>query len=244
MSSTYVIEQAEEQAAEKARGELVEVLRILAHKLSQPLTCLRGSVEVALMGELKEPECRRVLEQSLEESYRMAQTLETLRDVLEMEGPGEDIQPVPWKKIVGKLLEEAASAEENCPPQLICDAPDEVWVKASTQQLDTVTRRLLSRAIREASGKQTVRMMLSTYGETACLSICDEGLPSVAETMDKDGQACSQEETLEPDDLEWWMIRRAIGLQGGRLEVDCMSNIGHSYKLYLPLAFSGAARQA
>lgn len=87
-------EKAEERSGQSPSIEVIEVLRGLAHKLSQPLTSLRGSLEVALMDEMDEKECRKVLEQSLEETYRVAEVLETLREVLEAEDPGDDFQPV------------------------------------------------------------------------------------------------------------------------------------------------------
>ena len=51
---------------EEDAGDFLEVLRMLAHRLSQPLTTLLGSIEVALSGEMDESECRKVLELSLQ----------------------------------------------------------------------------------------------------------------------------------------------------------------------------------
>ncbi len=244
MSSTNVIELPPAIAPEKTRDEFVEVLKILAHKLSQPLTCLRGSVEVALMGEIKEAECRQVLEQSLEESGRMAETLEMIRDVLETEGSEEDIQPVSWRRSIEKSLQEAAPADGECTLQLVCDASDEVCVKARPQHLDTATRRLLDWVFREARGNLPVRIELSACGETACLSICEGDLPPDAKRTEKSGRTHTLEEALEPRGLEVWMVRRAIERQGGWLKVNRMPGAGRCYRLYLPLAFSGMARHA
>ncbi len=169
---TNLRDMLEAKGAEKASEDFLEVLRKLAHKLSQPLTSLCGSVEVALMGELDEAACRQVLESVLYESRRMADALETLRDLLELEGSSEGAQPVSWTQQVEKSLQEAASAAENHHAQLVSNLKDEVWVEASPEQLDTATRKLIGRAIGEGSGKHVVRVGLSVRGETACLSVC------------------------------------------------------------------------
>lgn len=162
----------EAEGTEKAREDFLEVLRKLAHKLSQPLTSLCGTVEVALMGELNQAECRQALELVLHESRRMADALETLRDLVEHEGSSEAIQLVSWTQQVEKSLWEAASAPENHHAQLISNLSDGVWVEANPEQLGTATRKLIGRAIEEGSGKHVVRVELSVCGETARLSAC------------------------------------------------------------------------
>lgn len=82
--------------SENSSDDFLEVLRALAHTLSQPLTSLQGSVEVALMGNSNESECCQILELVLQESRRMAEILEVLRELLEIEGSGEELQAVSW----------------------------------------------------------------------------------------------------------------------------------------------------
>jgi len=212
--------------SEKIREDVLEVLGTLVHKLSQPLTSLRGSVEVALMGQIIESEFRQVLEQSLEESRRMTEIIRMLRDVLEMEGPDGDIQPVLWRQSVEKSLKEAEFGDRHCRLRLVCDVADEVRVKASPQHLDTATRRLIGRVLKAAPGNHEVRIGLSVRGEAACLSICAKSLPC---------------ETLEPGDVDWWIIHRAVERQGGWLAISGVPETGRCYQLYLPLEPSEGA---
>lgn len=233
-----VIELPLASATEKTQDEFVEILRILAHKLSQPLTCLRGSAEVALMGEIRESECREVLEKSLEEAHRMTQTLELLKNVLETEGAGEDIQPVNWKQSIQKSVQEAASNDRNCGLQFVCDVMDEVWVNASPQQVVAATRRLIGRAIKERRGETPVRIVLWVDGETACLSICEEGLFPGAEPVQKTNPVQTAQHAFEPEDPEWWLIRHAVERQHGWVKISRTPGAGRCYQLYLQLAFS------
>lgn len=244
MSSTNVIDRPSASTSEKARDEFVEILGILAHKLSQPLTCLRGSVEVALMVEISEAECREVLEQSLEESHRMAEILGMLRDVLEVEVFKDQIRPVSWRRSIEETFKEVVPDGGNCSLQFVSAANDEVWVNASPQLLDMVTRRLLKRAIKVAQENTPVRFELSSCNETACLSICEGNLFPEAETMGKESQPQSLQETVSAADFEVWLVRRAIKRQRGWLKVNSRSDASRCCRLYLPLAFPGMVRRS
>jgi len=228
-------------ALETDGGDFLEVLRVLAHRMSQPLTSLCGSIEVALMGELDEPDCRRVLELSLQESHRMAGILETLRDVLEMEGVGEQVQPVSWTRSVEKLLEQAASVDKDSCPRLVSEV-GEVWVKASPQPLDTATSMLIGGAIRAARSRHEVRVSLSVRGETACLSVCEEAAPSEADAVAGPFPSAFIQESSVLEGPEKWVVRRAIQRQNGWLKVSQVSETCRCYQLYLPLAASEIVR--
>ena len=216
--------------------DFLEILRMLAHRLSQPLTSLRGSVEVALMGELDEAECRRVLELSLQESHRMAEILETLRDVLEMEGADRGAQAVCWTRSVGKLLEDAASVDKNGCPLPVSNMKKEVWVKANPQHLDTATTRLIGGAIRAARARREVRIGLSARAGTARLSVCEEGAPPETEAAANGLSANFVPEKPVLGGLDKWVVRRAIERQGGKLRVSQVSETCRCYQLHLPLA--------
>lgn len=220
---------------EAVSDDFLEVLRMLAHRMSQPLTTLRGSIEVALMGEMDKLECRQVLELSLQESHRMAEILGALRDVLEMQGAGEQPQPVSWTQCVEKLLEDAASVDKNCCPQLVSDMKKEVWVKASPQHLDTATARLIGGATRAARARREVRICLSACAGTACLSVCEEGAPTEGEATANGFSANFVPEKPILGGLDKWVVRRAIERQGGWLEVSQVSETCRCYQLSLPL---------
>lgn len=211
--------------------------------LSQPLTSLRGSVEVALMGELDQCECRQVLELVLQDSHRMAETLQTLREVLEIEGPGENAEPVSWTQSVEKSLGEFASVHKNRDLQLISNVTDEVWVKASPDGLSTATRKLIGWVIKEKRGRQVVRVGLSVSGGTARLSVCDESFLADAILTPNESQKPFSPETEESRDLDLWIVRRTIERQGGSLEINEVSEVRRCYQLFLPLAELKVGRQ-
>ena len=226
---------------ETGTWEHLEVLRMLAHKLSQPLTSLRGSIEVALMGESDKAEYRRVLTLSLHESQRIAETLEALRDVLDIEGPVAGLQRVSWTQIVQQLLEAAALVDQRNPPQLAGNLKSEVWVMASPPHLAVATRRLINSAIRAAECKSKIRIKLSETEDAACLSVLEEGPhPAMA-------SAGNSPEAFEPvtpllAGIDKWLVQRAVERQGGWLKIRKLSDTCRRYELNLPLSPSESCR--
>lgn len=220
---------------EEDAGDFLEVLRMLAHRLSQPLTTLLGSIEVALSGEMDESECRKVLELSLQESHRMAEILQALRDILEMEGADAEVQPVSWTECVEKLLGEAAPGGEKSRP-LRVSKMQEVWVRASPQHLGRATARLIAGAVRAAQARREVLVSLSARSEIACLSVCEEHTGPDAEASAGGFPALVAKESSVLASLDQWVVRRAIERQGGWLKISGGSEGRYCYELNLPLA--------
>lgn len=75
--------------SDKRKGKFIEVLQSLTHQFSQPLTSLRGSIEVSLLNE-ENPERRRSLKYMLDETDRLAEVLESLREAIEWEDSKEN----------------------------------------------------------------------------------------------------------------------------------------------------------
>lgn len=223
-------------SSQESDGDSMEVLRMLAHKFSQPLTSLCGSVEVALMGELNQSECRQTLELALQESHRMAEVLTALRDVLEMEGCSEETSSVSWTQSVEGLLKEPSFANDKKGLTLVSDLQEEVWVEASPKQLEKATLRFFGRAIKAARGKSRIQIGLSVDGETACLSVYEEGPPAMAEPCESGSPSPFATELTEPAGLDDWIIRHAIERLGGGYRVIPMSETGLCYQLNLPVA--------
>ena len=230
-----------QRSIQKPAGDFVEVLRMLTHSLSQPLTSLHGSVEVALMGELNESECRQTLELSLQESHRMAEILEVLRDVVEMEGSSEGPASVSWTQSVKNLLQKAALVGEGKCLSLVSGLQSEVRVKARPQQLEKATARLIGRAVKAVGEERWAQIRLSLRAKTACLSVCEEG--GSLESCAGGCQMHSTTGSMETAGLEEWIIRRAIEHQGGWYEVIQVSGTRRCYQLNLPVAPSKVERQ-
>jgi len=217
------------------------MLGSLAHKLSQPLTSLQGTVEVALMDEMDVKEYRRILEISLQETLRVAETLEALRDIVEMERAGIQVQPISWTAVIEKALEEAVHTDQLDRPPLVSEAGREVWVKASPQRLTLATTRLIGRAVRADRDGHAVRIILSVDKEKASLKVFEECPP--ADDQDANGPGtpgASAKPAL--GELEKWILNRAVKGLGGRFTIRQSSQTSRCYQLDLPLASPRSAR--
>ncbi len=64
-----------------------ECLAAMAHRLAQPMTALRGGIELGLMGKRSAADYRALLEQSLQLADNMAQLIISLRDLGESSAP-------------------------------------------------------------------------------------------------------------------------------------------------------------
>ena len=219
---------------ETGTADLLEVLRFLTHKLSQPLTSLRGSIEVALMGESDKAEYRRVLTLSLHECQRIAETLEAFRDVLDIEGPVENIQRLSWTQCVEQLLEAAALVDQSNPLQLAGNLKTEVWVMASPPHLTVATRRLINSAVKAARCKRKIRIELSATEGAACLSVFEHSAHPAVESARNSPTAFDPGMPLLAG-IDKLLVRRAAERQGGRLELRKISETCHCFQLILPL---------
>lgn len=219
----------------RRKDDFLEVLGALAHKLSQPLTSLQGTVEVALMGEMDVKECRRILEISLQETQRMAETLEALRDIVEMERTGIQVQPVSWTAVIEETLEAAAYTGPVDRPRLVNEVRGEVWVNASPQRLTLATSRLIGGAVRANRGGRAVRIVLSVVKETASLKVFEECTPAGDQGVNGPG---TPGDSAKPvlDKLERWVLNRSVECQGGRLSVTQISQTSRCYRIDLSLA--------
>jgi signal transduction histidine kinase len=232
-------EEAVESPTRNILPEFVEVLRNLIHQLSQPLTSLRGSLELALLGEVKEPECRKILQQSFEESLRLAAGLTTLREVLEAEDRGEDFQRVNWKRLVRKALKDVAPAARGKGLQLVLEPLADAYVKVNPPRVEAGLRELFRQLIRRGPQGRALRIGLSVQEGTASLLVCDEGLGSKAEaSAAATPPASNSAEEMQRTELAWWILRRSIEVQGGRLEMENISSRGVRCRVSLPLASS------
>lgn len=217
------------------------MLGSLAHKLSQPLTSLQGTVEVGLMGEMDVKEYRRILEISLQETQRVAETLEALRDVVEMERAGIQVLPISWTAVIERALEEAAPTDKLDRPPLVSEAGREVWVKASPQRLTLATTRLIGRAVRASRDGNAVRIIVSVDKETASLKVFEECPPAGDQDVNGPGSpGAAAKPTL--GELERWILNRAVDGLGGRFTIRQSSQNSRCYQLDLPLASPRIAR--
>ena len=78
----------------------------MAHRLAQPMTALRGGIELGLMGKRSAADYRSLLEQSLQLADNMTQLIISLRDLGESGAPGAPPQCVLLEATATEVLAE------------------------------------------------------------------------------------------------------------------------------------------
>jgi K+-sensing histidine kinase KdpD len=239
----YFEEKATESSGQSPSNEFIEVLRGLTHELSQPLTSLRGSLEVALIGEIHETECRKVLEQSLEETNRVAEVLATLREALEAEDPGDNFQPARWDLLVTRALEAVEPAAREKGLRFVLESMAETYVNVNPLRVEAAICEFFRQMTRRSVPESAICIRLSVQKRTALLSAYGDGLQwDAAAPEAKTQPLASSPRAMERTQLEGWILRRTIEGQGGWLEIEKIPPRGFCYRIYLPLVSSETAR--
>lgn len=232
-----VEEEEVKKPGQSPRDEFVEILRRLTHQISQPLTSLQGTLELALLGQLRASECGEVLQKAFEEVHRLAAAFATLQDVIEAEDPGENFQRINLKRVVRKVLKEVAPESRSRGVRLILGSLVDADVEVNPPRTEAILRELLRQLIQQGDPNRTLRTALLVRQSYAELSICDEN--SAAE---EGVRAEAGSPTLDPGQeirgiqLTWWRLRRSINAQGGRLETEKIPRRGICCRVIMPLA--------
>jgi signal transduction histidine kinase len=111
-------EEAAEQDLDLGRSFLSEIF----HSLSQPLTALHCSLELALRRDHTLEELRASVQSALEDAERLRQRLLLLRALNDASDPGDLSQPVDLTEMLGELQEEMLPLFESAGKRLELEA--------------------------------------------------------------------------------------------------------------------------
>jgi len=133
----------------------------MAHRLAQPMTALRGGIELGLMGKRTVADYRALLEQSLQLADSMVQMIVSLRDLGESSAPGGTPQSVHLESTVTKVLAEMESLAQSQNLRLQLDAEDATEVCADPVRLREALQSLLAWIIQNSAGSGAIAVRLS-----------------------------------------------------------------------------------
>src|SRR5579862_5340267 len=112
-----------------------DCLGAMAHRLAQPMTALRGGIELGLMGKRTVTEYRALLGQTLQLADGMVQMIVSLRDLGESSTPGGTPQSVNLEKMVAEVLAGVEGQAQAQHLRLELDAGEELQVRADPTRL-------------------------------------------------------------------------------------------------------------
>lgn len=215
-------------------------LPTVIHRLSQPLTALRGSIELALLAELSPAEYRAALKGALEQADRVVGLLDSLRDWAESEDPGDLTECVLLGTVVEEALEHLLPLADSRGLSVVFQSGVDLYVRVNSTRLRRAILKVIHHAIDRSPERGRVRVELSTSQGNAFLVVSDEGpaaeppeLDSLRGTMTL-GHLFS--EASKRGSLDWAVAKNIFEAQGGAARVENTAGSGCSFRVSLPLA--------
>jgi signal transduction histidine kinase len=200
-----------------------ECLAAMAHRLAQPMTALRGGIELGLMGKRSAADYRSLLEQSLELADDMAQLITSLRDLGESGVPGGPPQCVLLAATATEVVAEMEGLAQSRDLHLQFTAEGEARICANPERLREALQTLLAWVIQNcaAGGDITLQLTASEGEARTLLSPPRLDLQylqiKVLEDITNPGLLFSQ--AAKNGALGWAINQRLLNGLGGKLEI-------------------------
>ena len=224
------------------RQQCGECLLALAHRLSQPLTALRGALELALAEPLDTGGCRAALAQAFDLTGQLVQLLSSLRDLGEATAPGVSSGCISLTMLAKEAQEELRGFAQARGVKTVFETSPEVTVCGAPGRLRELVLKLLWLAIERTPEHDTIQIAISAVEGSAALVLTNHfarvrldefDLPPVGAT---DGLGRLFAEAAKTHRLDWAIVNMLVESLGGSFQVKSGKPQGYSIILRLPLA--------
>jgi K+-sensing histidine kinase KdpD len=200
-----------------------ECLAAMAHRLAQPMTALRGGIELALMGKRSAADYRTLFEQSLQLADNMAQLVVSMRDLGESSAPGGPPQSVLLEATVTEVVAEMEDLAELRKLRLQLRVEGTVRVCVDPQRLREALQSLLAWIIQNSAGGGVIALELSASEGEARVFLAPPRLDlqylqiKILEEFTNPGMLFSH--ATKNGALGWAINQRLLDGLGGKLEI-------------------------
>ncbi len=216
-------------------------LSAVSHEMAQPLTVLRGSLELALEKEWSAEDRRAWLEQALEQADRLIQVNVFLRELAEAETLAAATETASLSTLVNDLARDLLPIAEVQKTRLVVQCEDNLSVVANEKRLQQALVNLIGNAISRTPEEGVVRLSLKRSGTEACLDISDTG-----SRVSPEGLARLFDPFYHPPAITGGGIdknvlglsvaKRTIEILNGTIQVESKKEQGRCFHIRLPLA--------
>jgi signal transduction histidine kinase len=200
-----------------------ECLAAMTHRLAQPLTALRGGIELGLMGKRSAAEYRALLEQSLQLADHMVLLIVSLRDLGESGLPGGPDQCVVLEETAKEVQAEMEGLAESRELHLQLTVEESAKVSANPLRLREALQSLLAWVIQNSAGGGAIEMRLSASAGEAHMFLAPSRLDlqylqiKILEDITNPGLLFSH--AAKRGALGWAINQRLVERLGGKLEM-------------------------
>ncbi len=159
----------------KSAADLSSVLATVVHQMSQPLTALRGTLEIALLKGGSARDFRLAAQKAMAAAERLAKILQSAGELAEACEPREDERLTDLRGLVRDILEDlAAIAESQGVTLRATDFPD-IAVCADRERLSSALIKVLNFSLLRTPKLVSVELAVSPQGESVKLTVLDDG---------------------------------------------------------------------
>ena len=240
-------------AVNRSRGERVirttdsqrcrECVGALAHRMAQPMTALRGGIELGLMGKRTVADYRALLEQSLLLADTMVQMIVSLRELGESGAPGGARESVSLPAALNEILAEMEGLAQSRDLRLELSAEAETLVDADPQGLRDALQNLLAWVIQNCACGGAITVKTSVAEGRARVHISPPRLDlqylqiKMLDDIASPGLLFSH--ATQHGALGWAINQRLLDGLGGKLEMQPEGPAAGGISVILPLAPTG-----
>ena len=217
-----------------------ECLGSLTHRLCQPLTALRGVIELSLIAEHTKDEYWGALEQSLSLTDRLIQLVVLLREFADSAVVPTLQEHVLFGEVAQEIEEELGDLAASRGVRTVFMATSGLCVLTDPDRLRQTLSKIYETVIGSVSSGAILKFDVSESDRKACLSIC------TPEFNRPPRGTCRKPDAITPggifsqaakdDGLEWIIIRRLVETLGGTLEMTDHNSQGYHLHIRFPLA--------
>jgi K+-sensing histidine kinase KdpD len=216
-----------------------DCLANVAHLLSQPLTALRGSLELALLTTQDPAELRLAAEEALEQAEEMVRLVTLLRELAETGTGVADAEAVWLDELAAEVLEDLRFLAESREIRLELDKSDDVQVWAPRARLRQALLKIVHRAIQREPGGRTIQIEILRAGDQGCLEVRTDSTTDVHRApgwqVEFQPVAPAFDGVKESTSLEWLIAVQIIRSVGGTVLSGGPPAAAHHYRVCLPL---------
>lgn len=213
-------------------------LSAIIHGLSQPLTALRGALELALLAEHSAEEYRLVLKESLAQADRLVGLLRSLRELAECETPNGLTSPVELDRVIRDLVDELRPLADSNGVSLTLELVPRLRVFCDPGRLRESIFRVIHQAVERTPRGGTVRILTSKTNDRVSLLVADEGPPARPDDLSHLEHPPSLghlfSEASRRGTLEWAVAKRILEAQRATVRVESSPDQGCSFRVCFP----------
>ncbi len=200
------------------QNETRHVYARLLHRTSQPLTALRGTLDVALIPGQSREDLEIAIRAALEITIALSGDFALLKEAIEADDPGDQAQDIQWTELVRQAIRNLSERPDSRQVRIAFRPLQHSIVRANPERLLSATEAFLRHAVAQCSPGGSVRASLARRGKDLILSVNCRVMPPSTPAA----RPTSTRPSL-PEETSLWILNRMVEAQGGSFRTESSS---------------------